>query len=133
MRATLPLLAALTLGITSPAMAAPWEADKPRHKDKGPAIAAALVGAVIGVELAQRDRREDRRENDPPPAAQVQPRITPQQAYAAIARSTPGHQLNTSLVTRNGRPYYEIRWQTDDGRRIEVVVDATSGVLVSSS
>ena len=90
----------------------------------------ALFGAQpIGVELAQRDRydRPDDRRNEPDTPARA--RITPQQAEAAVARVTPGRALNIELVAREGRPYYQIRWQTKDGRRVDYLVDGTSGVI----
>jgi uncharacterized membrane protein YkoI len=120
------LLAAMSLGMTSPAMADV----RPLDHNNGPAIAAAIVGAFVGVQLAQhdhRDERDDGRGGDNEPQAKAH--ISPQQAEAAVARVSPGRLLNIESVTRNGRPYYQVRWQTRDGRRVDYLVDGTSGVI----
>jgi hypothetical protein len=47
-----------------------------------------------------------------------------------IARSTPGQLLDAGLENRGGRPIYRVRWQTNDGRRIDYIVDAQSGQII---
>ncbi|MFT4252143.1 MAG: hypothetical protein QM608_06645, partial [Caulobacter sp.] len=44
-----------------------------------------------------------------------------------IARRTPGRLLDAGLEGRN----YRIRWATTDGRRIDFIVDAESGRILS--
>lgn len=97
--------------------------------DRAPLFGATAPGGVLGFEVAQRDRydRNDDRRNEPEVPARA--RISPQQAEAAVARTSPGRALNIELVTREGRPYYQIRWQTKDGRRVDYLVDGTSGVI----
>lgn len=48
-----------------------------------------------------------------------------------IARRTPGRQLDTTLEYLGVRPVYRVRWMSDGGRRIDYVVDAASGALMS--
>jgi hypothetical protein len=47
-----------------------------------------------------------------------------------IARSNPGQLLDAGLEDRGGRPIYRVRWQTNDGRRIDFIVDAQSGQII---
>jgi uncharacterized membrane protein YkoI len=55
--------------------------------------------------------------------------ISMQQAVAIIARRTPGRLLDASLMGQN----YRIVWITPDGRRIDFIVDASSGAILGSS
>ena len=48
----------------------------------------------------------------------------------SIARSNPGQLLDAGLEDRGGRPIYRVRWQTNDGRRIDFIVDATTGQII---
>jgi hypothetical protein len=43
----------------------------------------------------------------------------------------PGNQLDTRIVTENGRPFYIVRWQASRGRIMIFKVDAQSGQIVS--
>jgi hypothetical protein len=45
-----------------------------------------------------------------------------------IQRQTPGRQLNSDLDTENG--IYRVRWMTNQGRRIDYVVDAATGRIL---
>jgi uncharacterized membrane protein YkoI len=119
------LFIGLALGTAQPATAAVRALDR----DQTPLFAAQRIGGRLGVEVAQRDRtdRQDDRRNEPDAPAKA--RISPQQAEAAVARVSPGRALNIELIAREGRPYYQIRWQTKDGRRVDYLVDGTSGVI----
>ena len=58
-------------------------------------------------------------------------RLVPLEAVIRnIARSTPGQLLDAGLENRGGRPIYRVRWQTNDGRRIDYIVDAQSGQII---
>ncbi len=48
----------------------------------------------------------------------------------SIARANPGQLLDAGLEDRGGRPIYRVRWQTNDGRRIDFIVDATTGQII---
>jgi uncharacterized membrane protein YkoI len=55
------------------------------------------------------------------------------QVIATIARRTPGNLLDAGLETGpGGRPVYRVRWATTDGRRIDYLVDARSGAILSA-
>lgn len=47
-----------------------------------------------------------------------------------LKRRTPGRQLDVGLEERAGRAVYRVRWAAADGRRIDYIVDATSGSVI---
>ena len=49
-----------------------------------------------------------------------------------IQRRTPGYQLDAGLEQASGRPVYRVRWATANGRRIDYIVDAVSGAILSA-
>jgi uncharacterized membrane protein YkoI len=55
--------------------------------------------------------------------------ISMEQAVAIVARRTPGRLLDASPAGSN----YRIVWITPDGRRIDFLVDASSGAILRSS
>lgn len=58
-------------------------------------------------------------------------RLVPlEQVIRNIARSTPGQLLDAGLENRGERAIYRVRWQTNDGRRIDFIVDAQSGQII---
>ena len=46
-------------------------------------------------------------------------------------RARPAAQLDAGLEYRSGRPIYRVRWMTRDGRRIDYLVDAATGAILS--
>jgi uncharacterized membrane protein YkoI len=53
--------------------------------------------------------------------------ISMEQAVAIVARRVPGRLLDASPIGAN----YRIVWLTNDGRRIDFVVDAVTGQILS--
>lgn len=54
------------------------------------------------------------------------------QATAALARRIPGRLLDAGIEAgENGRQVYRIRWAAADGRRLDVIVDAATGAVLS--
>lgn len=52
---------------------------------------------------------------------------------ADIERRTPGRILNSwEEQGRDGRTIYRVRWQAEDGRRIDYIVDAQSGRILGA-
>jgi hypothetical protein len=49
-----------------------------------------------------------------------------------IRRRTPGSQLDAGLEQWNGRAVYRVRWAAANGRRIDYIVDAVSGAILSA-
>ncbi len=96
-------------------------------------VTLALAAAFYGEALAQRrgpdslgadwrarqdDTRDDVRSGQAIPFSQV---------IDAIGRRVPGRLLNAG---REG-PNYRVRWAADDGRRIDFIVDARTGQILS--
>jgi uncharacterized membrane protein YkoI len=44
-----------------------------------------------------------------------------------LQRRTPGRQLDTAIEFEDGRAVYRVRWITNQGRRVDYVVDAATG------
>ena len=44
-----------------------------------------------------------------------------------LQRRTPGRQLDTAVEFEDGRPVYRVRWLTNQGRRVDYIVDAATG------
>jgi uncharacterized membrane protein YkoI len=91
----------------------------------------ALILAGLALLMAAPASAQYRREGGGAQsgAQSTAPRLSPSQVWSIIQRMTPGRQLNTSLV--EGRGIYMVRWQTDDGRRIDYVIDGNSGAVLS--
>jgi len=61
-----------------------------------------------------------------------QGRLMPLPAIIAqISRRYPGRALDAGLESAGGRPVYRVRWATQDGRRIDFIVDAMTGQILS--
>jgi hypothetical protein len=53
------------------------------------------------------------------------------QAIAAVRQRMPGHVLDAAIQAGpGGRALYRLRWATNDGRRIDYLVDAATGAVV---
>ena len=52
---------------------------------------------------------------------------------AEIDRRTPGQQLDAGLEQSNGRAVYRVRWAAYGGRRIDYIVDASTGVILNAN
>jgi uncharacterized membrane protein YkoI len=48
-----------------------------------------------------------------------------------IRARTPGRQLDAGLEYQGERPIYRVRWMTKDGRRIDYLIDAVTGAILS--
>jgi uncharacterized membrane protein YkoI len=53
------------------------------------------------------------------------------QVIGMISRRTPGRVLDAGIEYFGDRPIYRVRWITTDGRRIDYMVDATTGAIMS--
>ena len=48
-----------------------------------------------------------------------------------VRRRFPGHQLDAGLEYQGDRPIYRLRWITPDGRRVDYIIDAANGQVLS--
>jgi uncharacterized membrane protein YkoI len=121
MKRTLPALIALlaaTLAAGGVAMADP-PADR-EHASNAAAHQPNSLGA--DWRLQQDEARQQREQRRIMPLAQVIARIN--------ARS-PGRQLDAGLEYQGDRPIYRVRWMTNDGRRVDYLIDAATGAILS--
>jgi uncharacterized membrane protein YkoI len=95
-------------------------------------VATALVAALPGVASAQ--RRPDslgadwRSQSDQARGGVQSGRLVPlSRVIQMIAARVPGRVLDAGLEGNN----YRVRWATADGRRIDFIVDAQTGQILS--
>jgi uncharacterized membrane protein YkoI len=50
-----------------------------------------------------------------------------------LAARVPGRQLDAGLEYQGERPIYRVRWMTKDGRRIDYLIDAATGAILSGN
>jgi uncharacterized membrane protein YkoI len=91
----------------------------PPPKDGAPAYDS--LGADWGAQ--QDEARAGVRQGRYVPLAQV---------IEQIRRRTPGRQLDAGLEQAGGRPVYRVRWAAANGRRIDYIVDARTGAILSA-
>ncbi len=111
-RLAAPILA-LALAAASPLAAQPPQAGPPR-------------GDSLGADWReqQNEARQKVKEGRHLPLDRV---------ITEIRRKTPGRLLDTGLEQGpGGRTVYRVRWAAADGRRIDFLVDAQSGAIVSA-
>ncbi len=72
--------------------------------------------------LQQDEAREMRRQRRIMPLAEV---------IAQINARSPGRQLDAGLEYQGDRPIYRVRWMTRDGRRVDYLIDAATGAILS--
>lgn len=48
-----------------------------------------------------------------------------------INARSPGRQLDTGLEYQGDRPIYRVRWMTRNGRRVDYLIDAATGAILS--
>ena len=53
------------------------------------------------------------------------------QVIEMIGRRVPGRALDAGLEQMGDRPVYRVRWLTQDGRRIDLIVDAVTGAILA--
>jgi len=90
------------------------------HKDPPADAQADSLGADWGPQ--QDEAREGVRQGRFVPLSKV---------IAQIERRTRGRTLDAGLEQAGGRPVYRVRWAASDGRRIDYIVDAQTGAILS--
>lgn len=62
-----------------------------------------------------------------------QGRMIPLESIAPrLNRRSPGRLLDAGIESRGGLPVYRVRWQAADGRRIDYLVDAATGMIIGA-
>ena len=104
-------------------------------------IAAAVFGICLAAAAASavaQGRGPDslgadwRQQQDEARAGVQQKRLIPlNQVIEQIRRRHPGRALDAGTESMGDRPVYRVRWITTDGRRIDFIIDATTGAILS--
>jgi uncharacterized membrane protein YkoI len=98
-------------------------------------IAALALVAVTGPAMAQSDSLgADWRQQQGEARAKVKSgnHISLERVVAEIRKRTPGRMLDAGLETGpDGRSVYRVRWAAADGRRVDFLVDAANGQILS--
>lgn len=116
-----------------------------------------LVGAILAASLLAAGCGVAQPVNRPPPAAHPRPhpnslgadwRLQQDEARQGVREHhlmplgrvieqvrmrTPGRQLDAGLEYQGERPIYRVRWMTRDGRRIDYLIDAATGAILSGN
>lgn len=93
-------------------------------------------GGGGGRGRGQRERVRDRDEDRPPERRRPQEaretrRVPLRDVLPGIQRRTPGRILDSFPEEGpGGRPQYRVRWQSNDGQRIDYIVDAETGAIL---
>ena len=53
------------------------------------------------------------------------------QALASIRGRGPGRELDAGLEYQGARAVYRVRWMTQNGRRVDYLIDAVTGAILS--
>jgi uncharacterized membrane protein YkoI len=110
----------------------------------GLALAAALAVLIPAGAFAQDAGAPDRgsdslgadwgAQQDEARAGVRQGRYIPlSRVIGEIRRRMPGEQLDAGLEQWNGRAVYRVRWAAANGRRIDYIVDAENGAILSAN
>jgi uncharacterized membrane protein YkoI len=98
-------------------------------------VALTLLTAAPDLASAQgrgRGNAYGRERQDEAYDARREGRIVPlEQVIGQIRARVGGRLLDADLQDRGGRPIYIVRWSSGDGRRIDFVVDAQTGAILS--
>ena len=127
------------------------------------AFVAASLFAAVQTAAAQPDYRPPPPHVQPRPQPQPQPKAAPQprpnslgadwrlqqdearqgvrnhqlmplgHVIEQVRARHPGRQLDAGLEYQGDRPIYRVRWMTNDGRRIDYLIDAATGAILSGN
>jgi len=109
---------------------------EPREKRpadaSGPAAAGAPATASPTSPPPNSLGADWRQQQDEAAAARRQRRIVPLESVLGQIRARePGRQLDAGLEYQGDRVIYRVRWMTADGRRVDYMIDATTGAILS--
>jgi uncharacterized membrane protein YkoI len=92
----------------------------------------AIVGALALVSGGALARPHERGEEPDPAIVVAQDFVALEDVLDEVRSRYPGHQLSVSGPRQAGGGYvYEIKWLTDEGAVLYIVVDAETGGILS--
>ena len=137
MQRTLPALIALAAALLVAAGDA--MADSPKHPPPPPAHAGQPAGKPAPKPAAAEPPHQPnslgadwRLQQDEVRQGVRQRRIVPLgRVIEQINARSPGRQLDAGLEYQGDRPIYRVRWMTRNGRRVDYLIDAATGAILS--
>lgn len=99
-------------------------------------IAAAVALGLLGpsgawaqpIFLAQQQQQEEQQRSE---GNERRPSLMPlSRVIEQLQRRVPGRQLDVRQENTSNGPVYRIVWSTNDGRRIDFVIDAETGRIL---
>ncbi len=117
---------ALALGLCTTVLADP-QRNRPAHQERDERQPPATLHRPPPPTF------EPRQMPDRPPPAEMQARrmVSMDQVMGHIQGMTPGRQLDAGMETLDGRSVYRVIWLTDQGRRVDYIVDPYTGQVLS--
>ena len=121
MKRTAVLLSIIAIGATLPGVADAQ--NRGRDRDRGEDARGRDRSDSLGSNWRpkQDEARSGVRQGRMIPLESIAPRLN---------RRTPGRLLDAGIESRGGLPVYRVRWQAADGRRIDYLVDAATGMII---
>jgi uncharacterized membrane protein YkoI len=109
------------------------------------ALAGALAASLFAVQVAPADPPGEpgrhrpnslgadwRQQQDEARQGVRQRRLIPLgRVIETLRRQTGGRQLDAGLEYEGDRAIYRVRWMTADGRRVDYMIDAATGAILS--
>jgi uncharacterized membrane protein YkoI len=96
------------------------------------ALAAALAPVAASAQQGDSLGSQWRQQQEEARKGVQQGNLPLAQVVAIVARRTPGTLLDAGLEAGpGGRQVYRVRWAAMDGRRIDYLVDARTGAIIS--
>ena len=120
MKRTAVLFAILALGAGLPGIADAQGRARDRDRDRDRDRADSLGS---NWRPQQDEARRGVRQGRMLPLESIAPRLN---------RRSPGRLLDAGIESRGGLPVYRVRWQAADGRRIDYLVDAATGMIIGA-
>ena len=126
-----PFSAALVVTAAACLVAGVASADPPDRRPKGAAAAPAETPGPTGpppnsLGAGWRQQQDEARQGV------RQRRLLPLESVLAQLRArTPGRQLDAGLEYEGERAIYRVRWMTADGRRVDYMIDAATGAVLT--
>ena len=104
----------------------PFAAQAQGRFGRGPGVGIPDLQLDQGGRGGGRGDQQDNRQDGRPNVQRGGQTMSMEQAVAIVARRTPGRLLDASPAG----PNYRISWLTSNGRRVDFIVDASSGAIL---
>lgn len=121
------ILSVLAVGATLPSVADAQNRGRERDRDRGEQTRERGRDRSDSLGTNWRPQQDEARrgvrQGQMIPLESIAPRLN---------RRAPGRLLDAGIESRGGLPVYRVRWQAADGRRIDYLVDAATGMIIGA-